>query len=187
MRESVLYDPDATSAEIDRFLDELVAFYQSCRKDEPERLLHLVGIRSRGDTLAKRLAAKLEAAGEQPGELGVIDITLYRDDFSPGRLQPMLGPSEMPFDVDHTHLILIDDVFQTGRTIRAALNQISDYGRPHRVTLAVFIDRVMRELPIRPDFTGLEIARPPAERVQLLLQEDDGEDHVISVRAEESP
>lgn len=139
----------------------------------------LLGIQRRGDVLAARLRARVLEKGGPELPLGVLDITLYRDDFSPGRAQPTVRPSQIPFDVEGSKILLIDDVFQTGRTIRAALQQIADFGRPRRVVLAVFIDREQRELPICPDHVGVSIARDPVDRVQLRLQEIDGRDEVV--------
>ena len=187
MEERVLYDAQQTRIAIDAFIEGLVARYREHVDRSPDQPLRIVGIRRRGDTLARRLEARLTADGHEVPALGVLDITLYRDDFSPGRPQPTVSPSEIPFEVEGAHILLVDDVFQTGRTIRAALNQLADFGRPRRVELAVFIDRQMRELPICPDIVGLEIDRPHDERVQLRLEEDDGVENVTGVTRSESP
>ncbi len=181
MKERVLYDARQTRTTIDAFLDGLASRYREHVDAFPDQPLQIVGIRRRGDTLARRLEARLSSAGVTVPQLGVLDITLYRDDFSPSRPQPMVSPSEIPFEVEGAHIWLVDDVFQTGRTIRAALNQLSDFGRPRCVTLAVFIDRQMRELPICPDVVGLELERPSDERVQLHLEEVDGVENVVGV------
>ena len=141
----------------------------------------LVGIQRRGDILAARLRERLLARGVEL-EIGTLDITLYRDDFSPDQPQPLPGPSNIPFAVDGARVLLIDDVFQTGRTIRAALTQLADFGRARQVVLAVFIERALRELPISPDIVGLQVERAPEERVQLRLRELDDKDEVVVQR-----
>lgn len=166
-----IFDPAQTREHLERFLDDLEQRYGSGD-------WALVGIHRRGDVLARRLQARLSARGPAP-PLGVLDITLYRDDFTPGRPQPTVRPSQVPFDVDGARILLLDDVFQTGRTIRAALQLLADFGRPRRVVLAVFIDRQQRELPICPDHVGVILERPSAHSVQLQLQEIDGRDAVI--------
>ncbi|MGE3165821.1 MAG: bifunctional pyr operon transcriptional regulator/uracil phosphoribosyltransferase PyrR [Planctomycetota bacterium] len=165
-------DTETTARLLDAFLADL-----EHRVTEPGWAL--VGIQRRGDLLAERLRSRVRARGGPELPFGVLDITLYRDDFSPGRTQPTVRPSQIPFDVEGARILLIDDVFQTGRTIRAALQQISDFGRPRQVALAVFIDREQRELPICPDHVGVLIARDPEDRVQLRLQEIDGQDEVV--------
>ncbi|MCA8960986.1 MAG: bifunctional pyr operon transcriptional regulator/uracil phosphoribosyltransferase PyrR [Planctomycetes bacterium] len=184
MNRRVLYDRAATGTALEGFFGRVLDFVRNLHEHDPDRSVHVVGIRSRGDTLARRLDSWLRAAGIEPGVPGVLDITLYRDDFVPGRPQPLVSPSDIPFEVEGATILLIDDVFQTGRTIRAALNQLSDFGRPRSVTLAVFIDRRMRELPICPDIVGLTIELPPDERLQLLLDEDDGDEAITAVARE---
>lgn len=166
----MLYDEAETTTLLDRFLDQLV---EHCSDDS----WCIVGIHRRGDVLARRLRDRLRERGRDL-PLGVLDITLYRDDFRPDRPQPIVRPTEIGFEVDSARILLIDDVFQTGRTVRAALTQLADYGRPRQVVLAVFIDRQHRELPICPDRVGLTVDRPASDRVQLLLREIDGADRV---------
>ena len=110
---------------------------------------------------------------------GVLDITLYRDDLADGIHKPELKKTEIPFALEGKHIILCDDVLFTGRTIRAAIDALMDFGRPSSVQLAVLIDRGHRELPIRPDYVGKNIPTAKSKRVQVLLTEEDGEDRVI--------
>jgi pyrimidine operon attenuation protein/uracil phosphoribosyltransferase len=128
----------------------------------------LVGIRRGGVPLAKRLA---ELVGGAP--TGTIDITLYRDDAATALFDPKIGPSEIAFEVEGRDVVLVDDVLQTGRTVRAAIDCLLDYGRPRRIWLAVLADRGGRELPIAPDFTGKTIAAEPSERLELALDGDE--------------
>jgi pyrimidine operon attenuation protein/uracil phosphoribosyltransferase len=130
--------------------------------------------------LAKRLAD--QRALRIP--LGVLDITLYRDDFSPDRPQPQVRPTQISFQIDGANVLLIDDVFQTGRTIRAALTHLADLGRPRRVLLAVLVDRKMRELPIRPDLAEIDLDLPRGEKVLLRLSEIDAADELWVASAE---
>ena len=144
----------------------------------------LVGIRTRGVPLARRLAARLEAV-EGKGTrvpVGLLDINLYRDDLSRVAEHPVLRRTEIPFPVDEATLILVDDVLFTGRTIRAALDGVIDLGRPRMIQLAVLIDRGHRELPIRADYVGKNVPTALTERVDVSLSEVDGEDEVVLVR-----
>ncbi|RMD79076.1 MAG: bifunctional pyr operon transcriptional regulator/uracil phosphoribosyltransferase PyrR [Gammaproteobacteria bacterium] len=123
----------------------------------------LVGIHTGGVWVAQRLHAALGVA--EP--LGILDISFYRDDFTRVGMNPAVRPSQIPFEVDERDIVLVDDVLYTGRTIRAALNEIFDYGRPRRVLLAVLVDRGGRELPIQPDVAALRLALGPKEHVKL--------------------
>lgn len=173
-----IFDTAQTGEFLDRFFDALI-----------ERVTHgdwgVIGIHRRGDVLAERLLARMRDRGLAEPPLGVLDITLYRDDFSPGRPQPTVRPSKIPFSVNDARILLIDDVFQTGRTIRAALQQLADFGRPRQVVLATFIDRRQRELPISPDHVGVFVERPGEEQVHLHLNEVDGVDQVTTVTGPE--
>ncbi|MEK8022925.1 MAG: bifunctional pyr operon transcriptional regulator/uracil phosphoribosyltransferase PyrR, partial [Candidatus Hydrogenedentota bacterium] len=148
-----------------------------------------VGIRSRGVPLADRLASIYrERRGVEPLR-GTLDITLYRDDFhardsSTARAWPEVRASHLPFDVHGTTIILVDDVLYTGRTIRAALNALSDFGRPRAVHLAVLVDRGLRELPIQAEFAGKRIATSPVDHVRVRLTELDGADEVTVERSD---
>ena len=143
------------------------------------RDLMLVGMRTRGVPLAERLAAAIqEFEGETVG-VGALDISLYRDDLSTRGTNVEVRPSEMPQDVADKRLVLVDDVIYTGRSIRAALDALIDYGRPERIQLAVLVDRGHRELPIRADFVGKNIPTAKDDDVLVQLEESDGQDQVI--------
>ena len=136
--------------------------------------LALVGIRTGGYFLAERLA-KLVAEVEPERlavALGAVDITLYRDDVFQGLPRPEIGPTEIPFDIGRHKVVLVDDVLYTGRTVRAALDALMDYGRPRAVELAVLVDRGHRELPIQADYVGLKVTTARTESVRVLLAED---------------
>ena len=136
----------------------------------------LIGIPKRGTPLAKRIAAHLEQIESTPVAVGSLDVALYRDDYATHRAT--VQKSEVPFDIAGKTVILVDDVLFTGRTIRAALDALNDFGRPSRVQLAVLVDRGHRELPVRADFVGKNIPTAREEDVQVLLSETDGEDLV---------
>jgi pyrimidine operon attenuation protein/uracil phosphoribosyltransferase len=138
----------------------------------------LVGIRSRGDEVAERLLTLLSADEDRELAFGVLDISLYRDDLEHLRENPALQESEIGFPVDGSHIILVDDVLFTGRTIRAALDAISDYGRPAKIELAVLIDRGHREMPIAPDYVGIALDTERMDHVMVSLEGTDGEDRI---------
>ncbi|HEB74170.1 MAG TPA: bifunctional pyr operon transcriptional regulator/uracil phosphoribosyltransferase PyrR [Candidatus Desulfofervidus auxilii] len=140
--------------------------------------LVLIGIRTRGVFLAKRLAQEIFKIEKEEIPVGTLDITLYRDDLSLVARQPLVLKTEIPFDVSQKKIVLIDDVLYTGRTIRAAMDAIVDLGRPQVIQLAVLIDRGHRELPIRADFIGKNIPTSKKEIVKVNLKEMDEEDKV---------
>lgn len=139
--------------------------------------IDLVGLRTRGVTVADRLAKLLADRGLQVRQ-GVLDVSLYRDDLSRLRQNPRLMGSEINFPVDDSHVILVDDVLFTGRTIRAALEELFDYGRPASVRLAVVADRGHRELPIEANFTAFSIPTSLEQKVKVRLSEHDGHDAI---------
>jgi len=147
--------------------------------------LALVGIKTRGVPLARRLADIICDTADCTVPVGVLDITLYRDDFRTREEAPIVGPSDLPFTVDGRTVVLVDDVLYTGRTVRAALDSLMDYGRPQVIRLAVLLDRGQRELPIRADFIGQEIQTEANKEVRVKLKEIDGEDavHLVNVPA----
>lgn len=148
--------------------------------------LALVGIRTRGAPLAERLAkilSGIEGGKEIP--VGILDINLYRDDFLTSRKTPRVQATEISFDIHDRNVVLVDDVIFTGRTVRAAIDAILDYGRPASIQLAVLVDRGHREMPIQGDFVGLTIVTSPGEQVRVRLKEVDCVDEVILV--EEKP
>ena len=141
--------------------------------------LVLVGIRRRGVPLASRMAEKIkEFEGKAPFE-GSLDITLYRDDLSTVSQQPVVGSSEIPVDITNKVVVLVDDVLYTGRTVRAAMDALIDFGRPRSIQLAVVIDRGHRELPIRADFVGKNVPTSSREVIGVKLAEIDGVDGVV--------
>ena len=149
--------------------------------------LALVGVRRGGVPLAHRLARLIaEAAGSTPA-LGALDISLYRDDFTSLAAQPITKGTDILFSIDGRTVVIVDDVLFTGRTVRAALDQLIDFGRPSRIELAVLVDRGHRELPIRADYVGRTLATAREEAVQVLLREEDGRDEVVLVRADPPP
>ena len=135
--------------------------------------LALVGIVTRGDLLAKRLAEKIEQIEGTKVPLGKLDISFYRDDYST-YLAPQIHTTDIPFSIDGKHVVLVDDVLYSGRTVRAALDALRDIGRPESVQLAVLVDRGHRQLPIRADFVGKNIPSSKEESVRAFLEEVDG-------------
>jgi pyrimidine operon attenuation protein/uracil phosphoribosyltransferase len=146
--------------------------------------LALVGIHTRGVPLAERLAAHIEEFGGTRPSLGSVDIALYRDDVGvPGRTIPVVGETSFDFPVSERVIVLVDDVLFTGRTIRAAIDAVFDFGRPPLMQLAVMVDRGHRELPIRPDYVGKNLPTSHSERVFVRIKEIDGADGVTLERA----
>ena len=141
----------------------------------------IVGIRSRGDEVAERVITELSSLGHTNIDLGVLDISLYRDDFSHRSGNPTLQSTDIPFEVDEARIIIVDDVLFTGRTIRAALDAIHDYGRPAQVELAVLIDRGHRELPIQANYIGTSLSTERSDHVDVKLLKTDGEDSVTLI------
>jgi pyrimidine operon attenuation protein/uracil phosphoribosyltransferase len=149
------------------------------RVPQAERPLYFVGIRTGGAYLAHRLVELVAAAGEDRPLLGAVDISLYRDDVFRGLPKPEIGPTELPEPVDGKTIVLVDDVLFTGRTVRAAMDVLADYGRPRAVKLAALVDRGRRELPIQPDFVGATVQTTAAESVRVMLKEHGGIDRVV--------
>ena len=149
------------------------------RVPQGERPLYLVGVRTGGAYLAHRLCDMVAAAGEGKPVLGAVDISLYRDDVFHGLPKPEIGPTDLPEPIDGRTIVLVDDVLFTGRTIRAAMDVLADYGRPRAVKLAALIDRGLRELPIQPDFVGLALQTTARESVRVMLQERGEPDRVV--------
>jgi len=141
--------------------------------------LMLVGMRTRGVPLAVRIANAIQDFEERPVDVGALDISLYRDDLSERGTKLEVKPSELPQDVANKKVVLVDDVLYTGRSIRAALDALIDYGRPQRIQLAVLVDRGHRELPIRPDYVGKNIPTAEGDDVAVQLEETDGADQVL--------
>ncbi|MDA0999668.1 MAG: bifunctional pyr operon transcriptional regulator/uracil phosphoribosyltransferase PyrR [bacterium] len=147
-----------------------------------DTLLALVGIRTRGEPIAHRIAGIIKELEGVDVPVGVIDIGIHRDDIGHPGDPRTFGPTEINFDIQDRHLVLVDDVFYTGRTIRAALDALMEMGRPRRVWLAVLVDRGHRELPFHPDFVGKSLPTSREERINVNLEEIDGEDAVALVQ-----
>lgn len=150
------------------------------------RNLVLVGMRTRGVPLARRLADKLDEFEGVQVPVGQLDITLYRDDIGLRSVQPLVGSTTIPVDVSSKIIVLVDDVLYTGRSVRAALDALIDYGRPKAIQLAVLVDRGHREVPIRPDFVGKNVPTSLNEDVAVRLQETDGRESVEILARRES-
>ncbi|MBD3426935.1 MAG: bifunctional pyr operon transcriptional regulator/uracil phosphoribosyltransferase PyrR [Candidatus Omnitrophica bacterium] len=158
--------------------------HEILEKNQGVESLVVIGIRSRGAYLAERIAANLkEIAGEEV-PVGALDITLYRDDLTEVAEQPVLRATEIDFDITAKKIILVDDVLFTGRTVRCALSELVDFGRPANIQLAVLIDRGHRELPIRPDFVGKNIPTTTRESVEVRVREVDEEEEVVVMEEE---
>jgi pyrimidine operon attenuation protein/uracil phosphoribosyltransferase len=141
--------------------------------------LVLVGIQRRGVQLAERLVALIAEREDVTVPQGALDITLYRDDLQTVGPRPVVGPTNIPVDIAGKHVVIVDDVLYTGRTVRAALDELADFGRPRRIALAVVIDRGGRELPIAPDVVGKKVEVRAGQRVDVFIEELDGKDAVI--------
>lgn len=151
--------------------------HEIAENQEQSQLVALIGIQDSGVPLARRLATLLEKIWGHPVPVGALDINLHRDDLDQ-RIAPQLHPTEIPFNITGRTVVLVDDVLFSGRTIRAALDALTDFGRASRIQLAVLVDRGHRELPIRPDFVGKSISTRPGERVKVELTELHGRDLV---------
>jgi pyrimidine operon attenuation protein/uracil phosphoribosyltransferase len=169
-----VYDQENLSRLIDRLSDDIG---KSFSKDQP---LNIVGIRTRGETLAERISRGLASRRFSQIGRGVLDITLYRDDLSEIGPKPVIHPTQLNIQIDARPMLLVDDVLFTGRTVRAALNELGDFGRPSVIRLAVLVDRGGRELPIQADFVALKL-EPLARnlRVKVQFAEDDGRDGIV--------
>ena len=167
---SIALDPPAITTALTRLAEQIFLAADGNEID-------LVGIRSRGDEVAERVFDLLKEKGAEV-RLGVLDISLYRDDYEHLSSNPTLQSSEIDFPVDGSHVVLVDDVIFTGRTIRAALDALFDYGRPAKVDLAVLIDRGHREIPIEPRFVGETLTTDRMDRVNVSLQKTDGKESV---------
>jgi pyrimidine operon attenuation protein/uracil phosphoribosyltransferase len=165
-------------ADVGRMLEQLTA--KIAASFVPGDTLNVVGIRTRGETLAQRLTGMLQSRGFAKIGRGVLDITLYRDDLSEIGPRPLVRPTHMDVAIDGVPLLLVDDVLFTGRSIRAALDALSDFGRPSAIRLAVLVDRGGRELPIQPDFVGLTLKDVPTNhRVNVRLSGTDERDEIV--------
>lgn len=166
------------AAELNKMVETLARRIYRRVRDSKE--LALIGIKTRGEFLAKRLAARL--AKNLAVKIGTVDITLYRDDLNVLQEDLVIGESDIGFDLNGKTAVIVDDVLFTGRTVRAALDQILDLGRPAAVHLAVLLDRGHRELPICPTFCGMKIKTEKTDRVEVRLKEKDGRDEAFVTR-----
>jgi len=144
--------------------------------------LGIVGLRTRGVHIARRIASNIESIENVEVPVGILDVTMYRDDFRVALKQPKVQVTSIPFDIEGVNVVLVDDVFYTGRTVRSALDAIMDFGRPARVRLAVLVDRGHRELPLMADFVGRKIKTAPDEEIRVRMVEEDGRDEVTLVK-----
>jgi pyrimidine operon attenuation protein / uracil phosphoribosyltransferase len=168
------YDQSDVARLIEQLTDRIASVFK------PESPLNIVGIRTGGEVLAQRITALLRDRGFKQIGRGVLDITLYRDDLSEIGPRPMVRPTRIDVDINGVPLLLVDDVLFTGRSVRAALDALSDFGRPSAIRLAVLVDRAGRELPIQADLVGLTLQSVPHEhRVNVRLTEVDGRDEIV--------
>ncbi|NIM52333.1 MAG: bifunctional pyr operon transcriptional regulator/uracil phosphoribosyltransferase PyrR [Gemmatimonadales bacterium] len=171
-----LLDAPGVAGALERIVQQVVEFAGGT-----ERLV-LVGIQRRGADLAQRLAHMIAARWGTAVPLGVMDITLYRDDLQTVGPRPIVGETRLPVDLDHRCVMIVDDVLYTGRTIRAAMDQLADFGRPARIGLCVLVDRGGRELPIQADIVGTKVDAHADDMVDVLVNELDGRDAVELVK-----
>ncbi len=169
--------------DIDRILSRMA--HEIIERNKGSENLRLVGIQRGGVHLAKRLAAKIKSVDRVDIPVGFLDISLYRDDIGMRKEHPMVRKTEIPFDITDIKVILVDDVLFTGRSIRAALDALMDFGRPAQIQLAILIDRGHRELPIRADYAGKNIPTGRNETVEVRLEEEGMEDGVILYSSDE--
>jgi pyrimidine operon attenuation protein/uracil phosphoribosyltransferase len=166
------------AADMDRALTRIA--HEIVERNKGAASLALVGIKTRGEHLARRIALKIAEFEKLPGALplGALDITLYRDDAA-GRGPRPSATTEIPFDINGIGVVLVDDVLFTGRTVRAAMTALLDYGRPARISLAVLVDRGLRELPIRADFVGKNVPSSSRETIRVMLRDCDASEQVV--------
>ncbi len=170
--ERVLLDEKAIERSIVRITHEIL------EKNQGSKNLSLIGIRTRGIFLAKRIRDKISQIENREMPFGILDITMYRDDIATLKA-PEVKKTDIPFTVNDMTIVLVDDVLHTGRTTRAAIDAIMDLGRPARIQLAVLVDRGLRELPIQPNYTGIFCTAAPEEEISVKLREIDGKDEVV--------
>jgi pyrimidine operon attenuation protein/uracil phosphoribosyltransferase len=167
---------------LDRILTRIA--HEILEKNKGSENLILIGMRTRGEFLAKRIQQKIKAIDKAELPLGNLDVTLYRDDFRTRIKQPEVSVSDITFDLNEKDVILIDDVLYTGRTVRSALNALMDLGRPASIQLFILVDRGHRELPIRADYVGKNIPTSQNEEIKVRLSEVDDEDAIYVVETE---
>ena len=180
MTDSVILDIEAFDEAIRRLAIEICE-----RSETTDAPLALVGIRTRGVPLSRRIARYVQEKAERKPALGVLDITLYRDDLTAIAEQPIVRETQLPFAVDNAWIVLVDDVLYTGRTVRAAITALIDFGRPRKIELLVMVDRGGRELPIHADYVGTTVETTREQMVNLLVDEEDGRDEVLLAESTE--
>lgn len=168
---------------LDRILTRIS--HEILEKNKGSENLVLIGMRTRGEFLAKRIQQKIKSIDNAEIPLGILDVTLYRDDFRTRIKQPEVSVSDITFDLNDRDVILIDDVLYTGRTVRSALNALMDLGRPGSIQLFILVDRGHRELPIRADYVGKNIPTSQNEEIKVRLIEVDDEDAIYLVETED--
>lgn len=168
----------------DRILTRIA--HEILEKNKGSKNLILMGMRTRGEFLARRIKDKIKTIDNEDLPLGVLDVTLYRDDFRMRLKQPEVSVSNITFDINEKDIILIDDVLFTGRTVRSAMNAIMDLGRPSSIQLCILIDRGHRELPIRADYVGKNIPTSQDEEIKVKMEEHDGEDAIYIIEQEKN-
>ena len=155
--------------------------HEILEKNKGSKNLAIIGMRTRGEFLANRIAEKIKKIDNAELPLGVLDATLYRDDFRTRLKQPEISVSNITFDLNEKNIILVDDVLYTGRTVRSALNALMDMGRPASIQLCILVDRGHRELPIRADYVGKNIPTSQNEEIKVKMNEVDGEDAIYLI------
>lgn len=166
---------------INRTLTRLA--HEILERNKGSKNIALIGMRTRGEFIGSRIYEKIKEIDNSSPDFGVLDVTLYRDDFRTRLKQPEIGVTNITFDISDKNVILIDDVLYTGRTVRAALDALMDLGRPTTIQLCVMVDRGHRELPIKADFVGKNIPTSINEEVRVRIKETDGEDAIYLVNA----
>ncbi len=174
---AVIIDEKGLKRTITRLSHEIIERNRGIEK------IAIVGLRTRGVYLAERIIQEIERIEGSKTPLGILDITMYRDDFRQRLKQPLLQQTDIPFNIDEKNIILIDDVLYTGRTTRAALDALMSFGRPAQIQLAILVDRGHRELPIKPDYVGKNIPTSIGEEIQVKMKEIDNEDCVLLVES----
>ena len=180
MKKSQVLDKEDIRRAITRIAHEIVEHNHGAQD------LVVIGIQTRGAYLAERVAQKISEIESVKVPVGILDITLYRDDFRKRLKQPLVKATKIPFNIDDKHVILVDDVLYAGRTARAALDELTDFGRPKTIQYAVLIDRGHRELPIRADYVGKNVPTSQNEEVFVRIEDVDGVDEVTVEEVEET-
>ena len=175
MNSKVIMDEKRIEHAIIRMSHEIIEQHKDMQS------LALIGVRSRGEFIAGRFAGILKQVESITVPLGILDITFYRDDLDRMQQQPEVQKTEINFDVNDKHIVLIDDVLFSGRTVRAAMDALIDLGRPRRIQLAVLVDRGHRELPIKADYVGKNIPTQRQDQIAVHLKEIDGQDEVVLI------